>query len=301
MPRLYFKLLVLTSLFFTLHINASSPAIDSINQIELRTSLTNPDCAPISYTNVAYGLHPQQVYDIHLPDTTYKTSSKVIILVHGGGWRYGDKTTMIPLLNSLRELYPEYTIVNMNYRLANETQYAFPDQFLDIGLLIEHLTLLSSSYQFSPEFGIIGRSAGGHLALMYDAVYDYTDQVKFVSSLAGPTNFSDPSFIQDPLYDEVYDILVNPEVYEPKHASNLLSPLFHVFSETSPTLIFHGKKDNIVPVSNAVDFAEKLKKNSINSKMTLFQARHLDWSLENWGVVYKKLGDFLDRYLSLVD
>jgi acetyl esterase/lipase len=190
----------------------------------------------------------------------------------------------------------------MNYRLANETQYAFPDQFNDISLLVQHLTSLSDAYNITPEFGLIGKSAGGHLSLMYDALYDAADQVKFVCNIAGPTNFNDPAYIDHPAFTELFSILVDPEVYEAEHALNLLSPIYHVYAETSPTLIFHGKKDKKVPVSNAIDFAEKLKRTSINSKLTLFKGQHLkDWSPKEWTAVQNKVGEYLANFLPLVD
>ena len=274
-------------------------------QSQIGKSLDNVNwetlCPAISYQDVAYGDHPEQVYDIYLPSGT-TGPAKVIILIHGGGWVAGDKSGLTTMVERIMELHPEYAIVNTNYRLANETQYAFPDQFNDIGLLIEHLTLLKESYNITPEFGLIGKSAGGHLSLMYDVLFDDTDQVKFICNLAGPTNFNDPAFINHPMYEERYELLVDPDVYSPDSALNMLSPIYHIGYYNSPTLIFHGNKDRIVPVSNAEDYSEKLKRNQIENKLTLFEGTHFaDWTPQNWQTVENKIGEYLNHFLPLID
>ncbi|MEP2935136.1 MAG: alpha/beta hydrolase [Gilvibacter sp.] len=302
MLHAYHKVLVLLCLSLTTLATASIRAAHPL--FENNTSLSQEDdqCITISYQDVPYGSHPQQVYDIYFPTVVGDAPAKVLILVHGGSWVSGDKSRIRNLVNRIRNKYPEYAIVNTNYRLATETQYAFPDQFNDIGLLIEHLTSISDSYEITPEFGLIGKSAGGHLSLMYDALYDESNQVKFVCNLAGPTNFNDPAFVEHPMYEEVYNLLVDPAYYHPDTALEILSPIYHIGYYNSPTLIFHGNKDRIVPVSNAEDYSEKLKRNAIDTKLTLFAGTHLrDWTPQDWLNVENKIGDYLLNFLPLVD
>ena len=47
-------------------------------------------------TNVSYGTESRQIYDIYLPEGR-TASTKVMILVHGGGWSSGDKSGMEPI------------------------------------------------------------------------------------------------------------------------------------------------------------------------------------------------------------
>lgn len=302
MPHIKNKLLAVFAFFFCSLALATVNKSKSLENQFTANAQIGLECAALSYHEVAYGDHPEQVYDIYLPTGATTEPAKVIILVHGGGWVAGNKSSLNTMVERLMELHPDYAIVNTNYRLANETQYAFPDQFNDIGLLIEHLTALKDSYQINPEFGLIGKSAGGHLSLMYDVLFDETDQVKFVCNLAGPTNFNDPAFIEHPMYEERYNLLVDPEYYSPDTALSMLSPLYHIGYYNSPTLMFHGNKDRIVPVSNAEDYSEKLKRNEIDNKLTLFAGTHLaDWTDQDWGTVENMLGQYLHNFLPLVD
>ncbi len=155
----------------------------------------------ISMMDVAYGDHPQQKYDIYLPADRTSSKTKVLLLVHGGGWIEGDKSSMTPFIELIKERHPQHAIVNMNYILATITPGvtpAFPNQFLDIDEVIEKLVAEKETLQILPQFGMIGTSAGAHLSLMYDFVYDTEDRVKFVVDIVGPTDFTDPFYSEDP-------------------------------------------------------------------------------------------------------
>ena len=50
----------------------------------------------IVLTNVSYGNNPEQVYDLYLPEGREASRTKVVVLIHGGGWTSGDKVDMAP-------------------------------------------------------------------------------------------------------------------------------------------------------------------------------------------------------------
>ena len=92
----------------------------------LNTSCTSEnDVAPNetlteeSLLNVSYGSNSQQKYDIYLPAGRSSEKTKVIVLVHGGGWTEGDKADMEYLIPALKANHPDYAIVNINYVLAD--------------------------------------------------------------------------------------------------------------------------------------------------------------------------------------
>src|SRR5690606_7253554 len=70
------------------------------------------------YNNLSYGTDPQQVYDIYLPENRSVNSTRVLVLIHGGGWIQGDKSDMNEYIPLMQENLPGYAIVNLNYRLA---------------------------------------------------------------------------------------------------------------------------------------------------------------------------------------
>ncbi len=253
------------------------------------------------FRDVSYGNLSQQTYDIYLPEIRSYTSTKVLILVHGGGWMAGDKSTLHHYIESLQQTNPEYAIVNMNYITATPgDHHAFPGQFHDIKSVINSIKQNKFTFQVKPEFGLIGASAGGHLTLMYDYVFDQDDDVKFVCSIAGPTNFDHPFYTERPDFFQLMDILVDDTVY-PNIQNNLdlLSPLAQVSNRTSPTILFYGSNDIKVPVDNAYDLRNSLTHHGISNSLTVFDEGHGNWSEENRKILDEMLSGFIYKQLPL--
>ncbi|MBV1922909.1 MAG: alpha/beta hydrolase [Flavobacteriaceae bacterium] len=265
---------------------------------EITTSLNGRS---VAIQNLNYGANEEQVYDIYLPEERSTNTTKVIVLIHGGGWTSGDKSAMEEFIPMLQNANPNHAIVNMNYVLSNETTHAFPNQFNNIDDLLNELCNKSTEFQISNEFALIGRSSGGHIALMYDSVYDEFDRVKMVCSLSGPTDFTHPFYTDKPNFDRLFDKLVNVDAFPPNvNLIRRLSPALRVNWYTSPTIIFHGNNDNIVPVGNSRKLKRKLKKKGIPKRLIRFENEgHSNWSDENMQVVDQKLNRFIQNHFSI--
>ncbi|WP_432410795.1 alpha/beta hydrolase fold domain-containing protein [Rasiella sp. SM2506] len=252
--------------------------------------------------NQSYGTHPQQTYDLYLPEARTAQSTKVILLIHGGGWTSGDKADMTNFVISLRDLHPEYAIVNMNYVLATLPDTpAFPNQFLDIERLITTLTTNANTLQILPEFGMIGVSAGAHLALQYDYVYDDTDQVKFVVDIVGPTDFTDPFYTNDPQFQMALDFLVDKSQYPPNtDLAIAVSPAKHVSNSSSPTLQFYGDNDPLVPLTNGERLDTALTNSSITHTFTIYEGGHgNNWSAAAVLDLENQISTYINTYLEI--
>src|SRR5436190_6373976 len=75
----------------------------------------------VTMLNVSYGTNAQQKMDIYLPASRSTTTTKIMIMIHGGAWNTGDKTDFNEYVDSLKRREPSYAIFNINYRLANTT------------------------------------------------------------------------------------------------------------------------------------------------------------------------------------
>ena len=210
----------------------------------------------------------------------------------------GDKSGMNSFVAVLMDRFPDHAIVNMNYTLANKKNFAFPNQFLDIQAVIGHLTHLSNEYEILPSFGIIGRSAGGHLGLMYDSKYDKHDQVKFVCSIAGPTNLTDPLYSRNPEFELLRTMLIDQEAF-PKEPLKELSPLYNADWYSSPRLLIYAKDDKKVPISNGLDYSKKLEEINVPNELVLFEGGHSNtWDSEEWQVAYNNIETFVNLFLN---
>lgn len=176
--------------------------------------------------NVSYGTHAQQVYDLYLPAGRNSTQTKTIVLIHGGGWTAGDKSDMTGFISLINTTHPDHAIVNMNYVLAQAGSIpAFPNQFLDIEVVLTKLINEHEALGISQEFGLLGVSAGAHLAMMYDYTYDTTDRVKLVANIVGPSDFTDPFYADNPNTSQLTEVYSDANAY-PANAdlATLLSP-----------------------------------------------------------------------------
>ena len=141
----------------------------------------------VTMLNVSYGTNAQQKMDVYLPADRNTTSTKVIIMIHGGGWNTGDKSDFDQYVDSLKKREPTYAIFNINYRLAN-TPDLFPAQELDVKAAVEFIYNKRQEYQVTDKFVLIGASAGAHLALLQGYKYSTPVKPKTIIDFFGPTD-----------------------------------------------------------------------------------------------------------------
>ncbi|MAN59637.1 MAG: alpha/beta hydrolase [Flavobacteriaceae bacterium] len=251
--------------------------------------------------DVSYGPHEQQIYDIYLPEGRSGDKTKVIVLVHGGGWIEGDKADMAWYVPLLQLSHPHHAIVNMNYVLATTTTPAFPNQFLDVQQLLQKIYDEREQLQIVPEFGLIGASAGAHLSLMYDAVYDDLDHVKFVADIVGPTDLTDPFYANNPNFQFFLNAAVDESAYPPgTDYASAVSPALHVSGKSSPTILFYGNADPLVPLSNGQTLQNALSTAMVTHSFTIYEGGHGDdWSEADRADLREKLSEFISLHLSV--
>jgi acetyl esterase/lipase len=257
-----------------------------------------------SMMDVAYGDHPQQKYDIYLPANRTSSKTKVLLLVHGGGWIEGDKASMTPFIDLIKARHPQHAIVNINYVLAAVgagVTPAFPNQFLDIDKVIEKLVAEKETLQISPLFGMIGTSAGAHLSLMYDFVYDTEDRVKFVVDIVGPTDFTDPFFSEDPYYSQALILFVDKSKYpDGTNYAEATSPAFNVSTTSSPVAMFYGNQDPLVPLANGNALDAALTSFGIDHTYTVYEGGHgNDWSEIDILDLQEQISGYIQEYLPI--
>lgn len=251
------------------------------------------------FIDVAYGSAPQQIYDIYLPKNRNNSSTKVLILVHGGSWVSGDKNDLNGYVATLKQEFPAYAIVNLNYQLATIGKSPFPMQLNDLEKAVSHLKSKSDDYAISTNYGFIGISAGAHLSMVYTYAYDPLSNVKMVCSIVGPTNFTDENYISNPDYNNVSKGLqlltgVNYES-NPEYYKNL-SPYHIVTKNAPPTILFYGGKDDLIPTSQGVDLQMKLDDLGIIHEFTLYENEGHGWDGIALNDTYLKLKQFISTY-----
>jgi len=179
-----FKKIIFLSLFALLYVGCSSDS-------DVETPVVEPEVVEAYEAfNVSYGADDHQVFDIYLPENR-TTSTKMVILIHGGSWVLGDKSDMDLIKTLLLASHPDVGIINMNYTLADAENPPIPMQTDDISAVVEYISSEKSTLIMSDNIGFIGLSAGAHLSLLWSYAYDTNNQVDMVCSIVGPVNFTD--------------------------------------------------------------------------------------------------------------
>lgn len=109
---------------------------------------------------VAYGSDRAQRYDVYRPARPER--APVIVLVHGGGWRHGDKRHATLVDNKVPHwLAQGYIVVSINYRML---PVPVATQAEDVALAVESVRAKASSWGGDAErIALVGHSAGAHL------------------------------------------------------------------------------------------------------------------------------------------
>tara|TARA_R110002051_G_scaffold316900_1_gene397256 strand:- start:48 stop:893 length:846 start_codon:yes stop_codon:yes gene_type:complete len=254
------------------------------------------DTGPLEAKNMVdleYGSNSLQKYDIYLPKNR-SIETKILILIHGGGWNAGEKSEMNAFKDFIREQLPNIAVVNMNYRLADENNPPYPMQIDDIRQLVQELSDRAQEFQISTEIGFIGASAGAHLSLLWSYAHDTKKQVKMVCSIAGPTNLLDEAYINTP-NQELRNLLdqfgKEPEVLEE------VSPLYQVKSTSPATILFYGAQDPLIPNSQGISLRERLMELNVEHQFTLYHNGGHGWvGLDLWDTSVK-LKAFIQEHL----
>lgn len=243
--------------------------------------------------NVSYGNDPEQEMDLYIPTKPNKDKD-VFIMIHGGGWRSGNKSEISLLTFSMMKKFPNSVFANINYRLASNKRFAIPNQTDDINDVILYL---EKKLQYKPRFILIGNSAGAHLSILYAYKSDKGKKVKAAVNIVGPSDLSDANFKNYSDYYFVEKNLVDPEkIPSTISKENFASPVKWINTNTPPTISFYGNNDQVIPLSQKVILDSTLNVNHVENKSFEFNGGHLDWNKEsNIKFLINKIDEFLKQ------
>ena len=118
-------------------------------------------------TDVAYGEHAAHRLDVYRPAKA--EGAPLLFMVHGGGWRNGDKANPRAINNKVARWGGKgYVVVSVNYRLLPE---AYPvDQAEDVAKALAFVQRSARSWGADPaRVLLVGHSAGAHLVSLLTA------------------------------------------------------------------------------------------------------------------------------------
>lgn len=232
--------------------------------------------------DIAYieGGDEAQKLDIYLPETPSDKPLPLIVHIHGGGWRAGNK---FPCPVSAMVL-KGYAVASVEYRFSQKA--IFPAQIQDCQAAIRWLRAHAKQYHFDTDhLGAVGGSAGGHLSALVGTAggkkafppigshLDQSDRVQAVIDIYGPADFS--TVVQQAAEDknvknifafntpsDPYSSLIGTKL-DDKPKADAVSPVHYVSKESPPFLILHGTHDTLVPYAQSVELEAALKTQNV--------------------------------------
>ena len=112
--------------------------------------------------DVAYGDHRLQTVDVY--SSLAGSGRPVMVVVHGGGWKIGDKKSAA---DKAAPLAGEggFVLASVNYRLVPEVGWR--DQAADVAAAVAKVRSAAADYGGNPDrVFLVGHSAGAHLAAL---------------------------------------------------------------------------------------------------------------------------------------
>jgi pectinesterase len=247
------------------------------------------------------------VLDAFYPSRKSERSGIAVMIIHGGGWRTGNRSQHYPLAQRLAEL--GYTCFTPEYRLSTEALY--PAAVYDLKAAIRWIRAHASQYGIDKKKLVVaGFSAGGELAAFLgttgskkefegnECVNEESTSVQAVVDMDGTLSFVHPESgegddsrsISAATYWFGYSKKENPDLW------TAASPLTHADASTPPTLFLNSAVDRMH--AGRTDYIKILDQNKIYSQVKTFEgAPHSFVLFQPW---FDPMVNDIDKFLKKV-
>lgn len=229
--------------------------------------------------NVVYATIEKTKYgkrDLHLDIFTPSKEGvyPALILVHGGGWRAGNKSLLVPMAQMIAQ--KGFVTVSVEYQLSLEAQY--PAAVYNIKAAIRWLKANAKAYKIdTARIAISGCSSGGHLAALVGLTNgikrfegemgneSFSSTVQAIVDIDGIINFLAPASLNKTRNDDSPDV---------QWLGGTFSTIPDTWKEASP---IYWANENSVPIL------------FLNSGYSRFHAGQdeLIGMLKEWGIYYE--------------
>ena len=228
-----------------------------------------------------------------------------ILIIHGGGWVSGDKGQDREQKIGRYLAAQGYICASINYKLSPQQPDgtrtpSWPTNLYDCKQAVRYLRKNADRFQIDPEhLGVIGGSAGGHLALLV--------------GLTSPESGLDPPGEDEHIDCRVQAVVVlygwsNVEAYGEDMIGGTLEEVPEIFRQAAPTshasaddppvFIAHGTADALIPVLHAHQLEKSFKNAGVEFEMKiLIGAPHSFQLVSEQADLRPQVIGFFDKHL----
>ncbi len=212
-----------------------------------------------------YGPSPAEVADVFRPQGR-GGGRPAVLVVHGGGWRFGDKRKTADVSRALA--VHGFVAVNVNYSLAGRGRPGYPRQLAELSSAVRWMRRHADRLGIDPaRIGALGSSAGAHLAALLGVAgrgpLDAGDRLAAVVAWSGPFDLG--RLRSTALAPAVQAFLGCVTAACPKLAG-AASPAEEVSSDDPPMLIVNSAHE-LVPLEQARTMAGRLDSAGVPNRL----------------------------------
>ncbi|PZO02469.1 MAG: alpha/beta hydrolase [Hyphomicrobiales bacterium] len=198
--------------------------------------------------DIAYGDDPRQRLDLYAP--TAQGTYPVLVFFYGGGWDSGSRDLYGWAAQALAA--QGFVVALPDYRVV--PQVVFPAFIEDAAVATAKAADVAAAYGGDPErLGVLGHSAGAHLALMisldrrYMQAVDRPGLIRAAAGLAGPYDFLP------------FDVGASRNAFGRAPDPTLTQPVTFVRADAPPIWLGHGTADVVVHAEDTTILDQRMK------------------------------------------
>lgn len=232
-----------------------------------------PEGVRIERDVVYLGEGREEKADLYLPATEPDGKGwPAVVIIHGGGFTGGVKDAAREFNIGTNLALNGYVGMSINYVLASKDRPTWPQNVHDCKTAVRWLRKNAGRLHVNAErIGVIGGSAGGHLATMLTLTRpsdgldpagpygEYSCRVQCGVDLYGPAELTKDRAMLGKTHTEA------PELYR------AASPITYIDKDDPPLLIMHGTADTTVDVAESIKLAEAMKKAGARHELVIVE------------------------------
>jgi acetyl esterase/lipase len=255
-------------------------------------------CSPLSLLNtlgprdagvrrvardIAYGDDPRQRMDVYAP--TRSGTHPTLVFFYGGGWDSGSRDQYGWAAQALAA--KGFVVVLPDYRIV--PQVVFPAFIEDAAAATAKAAEVVRPLGGDPDrLGVLGHSAGAHLAMMialdrrYMEAVGRSDLIKAAAGLAGPYDFLP------------FDVPASKNAFGRAPDPTLTQPVAFVRPDAPPIWLGHGTADTVVHDEDTIILDERMRSVGGRSEARLYPGLDHADLIATFSPLFRKKAPVLD-------
>lgn len=238
-------------------------------------------------SGVRYGEDPRQTMDVYAPAGAAigGMSPRTVVFFYGGGWDSGSKAVYGWAAHALAAR--GFVVFLPDYRVA--PQVHFPAFIEDAAAATARAGDLAAQYGGDAgRLGVLGHSAGAHLAMMialdrrYMAAVDRPDLIKAAAGLAGPYDFLP------------FDVPASKAAFGRAPDPTLTQPVAFVRADAPPLWLGHGTADSVVHAEDTTILNGRMRAVGGRSEVKLYPGLDHAGLIATFSPLFRKKAPVLD-------